>query len=236
MTTIGRTESLLAIIPARGGSKRLVGKNIKELFTKPLVAWTIEAALKSKYVGRVVVSTDDQEISDISKKYGAEVPFLRPRELSEDGSSSLSVVRHAIESLDETFDAVVLLQPTSPLRTEFHIDQAFELMEKNHANAVISVCEVDHPVEWTNTLPKDGNMRGFIAEEHRNKRSQDLEKRYRLNGAIYLVKTNLVFTDAGFMPEEGTYAYIMDRESSVDIDDMVDFKMAESLAMARVQS
>ena len=126
-------QRLLAIIPARGGSKRLPGKNIMDLAGKPLIAWTIEAALNSKYIDRVVVSTDDQEISNVSIKYGVEVPFLRPKSLATDDASSIDTIINVlgeIKIIDQHYEYIVLLQPTSPLRTEIDIDKAIELLEK----------------------------------------------------------------------------------------------------------
>ena len=159
-------QRLLAIIPARGGSKRLPRKNILDLAGKPLIAWTIEAALNSKYIDRIVVSTDDQEIANISIKYGAEVPFLRPKSLATDDASSIDTVINVlgeVEIINQHYEYIVLLQPTSPLRTEIDIDKAIELLEKKSADSVISVCEVDHPSHWINTLPDDGNMQLFFS-------------------------------------------------------------------------
>ena len=148
-------KKILAIIPARGGSKRLPRKNILNLAGKPLIAWTIEAALGSKYIDDVIVSTDDNEISTVAKKYGAKVPFIRPDKFSSNHASSISVVLHAIEffqKADERYDYVVLLQPTSPLRTVKNIDESIELLQQKKCDAIVSVCNVDHSPLWCNTM------------------------------------------------------------------------------------
>ena len=177
-------KTFLAIIPARGGSKRLPRKNILDLCGKPLISWSIEAALKSKYISKVVVSSDDEEILNISSNFGADI-IKRPYELANDTATTFDAIKHTINNL-EKYDYIVLLQPTSPLRNEKHIDEAIELLEEKQADGIVSVCEMDHSPLWSNTLPEDGNMRGFLREEILNKRSQDLEKYYRLNGTIYM--------------------------------------------------
>jgi CMP-N-acetylneuraminic acid synthetase len=220
-----KDKTFLAVIPARGGSKRLPRKNVLDLAGKPLIAWTIEAAKNSKYIDHFVVSTDDQEISDVSKKYGAEV-LTRPGELATDTASSVDVVLHAIASQNQPYDYVILLQPTSPLRTAQHIDEAIELFFEKNANAVISVCETDHSPLWANTLPDDGNMDDFIREEVKGKRSQDLPAYYRLNGAVYIADTVSVVKEKSFYPEK-TYSYVMEKSVSVDVDHRFDFKLVE---------
>lgn len=220
-------KTFLAIIPARGGSKRLPRKNVRDLAGKPLIAWTIEAGLKSKYLDQVIVSSDDEEILEISRQYGADT-IKRPDELASDTATTFDAIKHTIDSL-EKYDYVVLLQPTSPLRNSEHIDEAIELLLKKQADAIVSVCEVDHSPLWANTLPEDGNMSHFIRDEVKNKRSQDLEKYYHLNGAIYICKTHKLLDEKSFMLKENIFAYKMDRESSVDIDESLDFSLAEIL-------
>lgn len=220
-------KTFLAIIPARGGSKRLPRKNILDLCGKPLIAWSIKAGLNSKYIDKVVVSSDDDEILNISLNFGAET-IKRPVELASDTATTFDAIKHTIDNF-EKYDYIVLLQPTSPLRDAKHIDQAIELLETKKADAVVSVCEVDHSPLWSNTLPKDGNMSNFLKDEILNKRSQDLEKYYRLNGAIYICKTEKLLENKGFFLKDNIFAYKMDRESSVDIDEEMDFKIAEVL-------
>ncbi|WP_461634102.1 acylneuraminate cytidylyltransferase family protein [Labilibaculum euxinus] len=223
---------ILAIIPARGGSKRLPRKNILPLAGKPLIAWSIEAAQKSAYVTDVLVSTDDIEIASIAKDYGAWVPFLRPQNLSTDTSSSYDVVEHTInfcEKLNKSYDLVLLLQPTSPLRCAEDIDAAVNLLNSKSADAVISVCEAEHSPIWSNTLPDNLNMDLFENEKYRDIRSQDLPTYYRLNGAIYLLKTERLLTEKSFSLNRNTFAYVMKQERSIDIDTKLDFCIAETI-------
>ena len=220
-------KTFLAIIPARGGSKRLPRKNILDLCGKPLIAYTIEAALKSKYIDKVIVSSDDEEILNISKKIGADI-IKRPIDLANDTATTFDAIKHTIENV-EKYDYIVLLQPTSPLRNEKHIDEAMELLEKKKADAIVSVCEMEHSPLWSNTLQKDGNMNNFLKDEILNKRSQDLDKFYRLNGAIYICKTEKLIENKSFLLKDNIFAYIMNRENSVDIDEEIDFKIAKIL-------
>jgi len=217
-------KTFLAIIPARGGSKRLPKKNVLDLAGQPLIAWSIEAGLKSKYIDRVIVTSDDNEILDISKKYGAEI-IKRPDELASDTATTFDAIKHAIDSVTK-YDYVVLLQPTSPLRNDRHIDEAIELLESKNAHAIVSICEMDHSPLWSNTLPEDGNMSNFLRDEVINKRSQDLETYYRLNGAIYICKTNNLLEEKSFFIKNDIFAYKMDKKSSIDIDEEIDFKIA----------
>lgn len=225
-----KEKYILGLIPARGGSKGLPRKNIKLLLDKPLIAWTIEQALASRYLDRVVVNTDDKEIAKISKKYGAEVPFMRPKELAEDNAKGIEVVLHAIDWFRENdkrkqYDLIMLLQPTSPLRTTKDIDKAIELLFLKEAKAIVSVCEVDHHPLWANILPKDGCMKDFIRREVMNKNRQELPVFYRLNGAIYLAYCDYIKEQESFFGEK-TFSGIMPRERSIDIDNEMDLKLA----------
>lgn len=218
-------KKILAVITARGGSKRLPDKNILNLAGKPLIAWTIEAGSRSKYIDKLIVSTDSEKIAEISKQYGAEVPFIRPDYLSNDTADSISVLKHAIEFYNKEFDYVMLLQPTSPLRTVEDIDGAIKQLN-DEFDAVVSVSEVEHSPLWSNTLPPNLSMKDFIREEVKGKRSQDLPTYYRLNGAIYVSKISYLYENNGFMGAK-TKAYIMSKEKSIDIDDEMDLKIAE---------
>jgi CMP-N-acetylneuraminic acid synthetase len=220
-----KNKTFLAIIPARGGSKRLPRKNILELNGKPLIAYSIEAGLKSKYIDDIVVSSDNDKILDIAKNLDVKT-IKRPQNLANDTATTTDVLVHTINNIDKIYDYIVLLQPTSPLRNEKHIDEAIELLEVKHANAVVSVCEMEHSPLWSNTLPKDLSMDNFIKEEVKNKRSQDLEKYYRLNGAIYICKTEKFLDENTLFLKENIYAYKMDRKRSIDIDEEIDFKIA----------
>lgn len=222
---------ILYIIPARGGSKGLTGKNIRLLGNKPLIAYSIEAAVNSIFKGTVIVSTDDEEIASVGKKYGATVPFIRPNELATDAASTMDVVFHAINFYKQQhvfFDLIVVLQPTSPLRTSTDIDQAISLMKEKNVAAVVSVCESEHHPLWTNILPADGSMKNFIREEVKGKNRQQLPVNFRLNGALYISKSEALEIYKGFIHEK-TIAYIMPTDRSVDIDHEIDFKLAELL-------
>ena len=220
-----KNKTFLAIIPARGGSKRLPRKNVLDLNGKPLIAYSIEAGLDSSYIDKVMVTSDDDEILTISKKYGA-VTINRPNELASDIATTFDAIKHTVDNY-EKYDYIVLLQATSPLRDEKHIDEAIELLELKKADAVVSVCKMDHSPLWSNTLDESLSMVGFLKDEVLKKRSQDLEKYYRLNGAIYICKTEKLLEEKSFFLKENIFSYVMDRKFSVDIDEEIDFKMAE---------
>ncbi|MDF2418369.1 acylneuraminate cytidylyltransferase family protein [Acinetobacter beijerinckii] len=220
-----------ALIPARGGSKRLPRKNVKLLGDKPLIAWSIEIAKVSKYIDRVVVSTDDEEIKKISEQCGAEVPFLRPEYLSNDHASSFDVIKHAIGflKLDQPNELIVLLQPTSPLRLVSELNTALESFIAKNAKGVVSVSETEHSPMWSNTLPENGCMSDFIRPEVLGKRSQDLPKFFRLNGSIYIYETLALLEKGSVFFDENVYGFETSLETSVDIDTALDFKIAESI-------
>ena len=222
---MNNNKTFLAIITARGGSKRLPRKNVLDLCGKPLIAYSIEAGLKSKYISKVVVSSDDKEILQISQNFGANI-IKRPKELASDTATTFDAIKHTIDSL-EKFDYIVLLQPTSPLRSEKHINEAIELLEEKNADAIVSVCEMEHSPLWSNTLPQDGSMKNFLKDEVINKRGQDLEKYYRLNGAIYICQIKKLLESKSFFLRENIFAYIMDKKYSIDIDEEIDFLRAK---------
>lgn len=222
-----KDKTFLAIIPARGGSKRLPKKNILNLAGKPMIAWSIEAGLQSKYIDRVVVSSDDADILNIAKKWGSET-LVRPKELAGDTSTTIDAVEHVIENVQK-YDYTVLLQATSPLRTAEDIDGAIEFLLQKSGDAVVSVCEMEHSPLWANKLPDDKNMQNFLPKELKNRRSQDLEKYYRLNGAIYISKTEALLEQKSFFLEEHIFAYEMSQKSSVDVDTELDFDIAHCL-------
>ena len=225
--------TFLAIIPARGGSKRLPGKNIKLLHNKPLIAWSIEAAKQSRYIDCTVVSTDDRAIAEVARKYGAETPFLRPPDLATDRAGTVEVIEHTVQwyinERNRIFDFIILLQPTSPLRTAKHIDEAIELLKEKRADAVISVCEMDHSPLWSNTLPPNLSLDHFISPEIKHLRSQDLPTYYRINGAVYICKTEKFMKEKTLFLNDNIYAYKMSREYSIDIDSSIDFIVAEAI-------
>lgn len=230
-------RNFLAIIPARGGSKRLPRKNVLDLAGKPLIAWTIEAALQSKYLQRVVVSTDDAEIAQVAQQYGADVPFMRPAPLARDESSSIDVLMHMLQELEnrgEYYRYLMLLQPTSPLRSAAHIDAAIDMLLAKQADALVSVCELDHPAEWSNILPEDLSLDGFFPAQCRGVRSQDLPKRYRINGAIYITDIARFRRENALVYDGNSFAYIMERRDSIDVDDETDFLLAKVLMEQRL--
>lgn len=228
----------LAIIPARAGSKGLPDKNIRELAGKPLVAWSIEAALDSGVFSRVLVSTDSERYADIAREHGATVPFLRPSELATDTAIALDCYRHVLSTLAESgerFDTVWVLQPTSPLRTAGDVRGAHrQLMENETRGAVVSVTELEHPIEWVNTLPDDLCMKDFLRPTTDRRNRQEHPTYYRLNGALYGARIGY-FDEVGGFYGPRTYAYVMHRQASVDIDDLFDFRLAEYLMTERSQ-
>lgn len=222
-------KTILAIIPARSGSKGLKDKNIKLLASKPLIAYTIEAAIESKVFADIVVSTDSTQYADIVKTCGAQVPFLRPSELGQDQSSSTDVILHTIESLEKLgkhYDYFMLLQPTSPLRSAQSIRECVQLMVEKSANAIVSVCEANHSKELMLYLDEEKCLDGFLQGVASQRQKQKVT--YTLNGAIYLSNIEYFKKNKNFYKEK-CYAYMMDKYESVDIDDIYDFKYAQVL-------
>lgn len=226
--------SRIAIIPARCGSKGLKDKNIKELNGRPLIAYSIGAAIESHMFDKVFVSTDSQKYADIAIKYGADASFLRSKENSSDTAGSWDVIREVVDVLrtkGEEYDEIMLLQATSPLRTAQDIIRAIDLLYEKKGNAVVSLTECDHSPIWCNTLPADGKMDNFDRPEYKDLPRQSLPKYYRYNGAIYLV-TNKELYNIDHMLEHGCYAYVMPQERSIDIDTALDFLIAETIMKA----
>jgi CMP-N,N'-diacetyllegionaminic acid synthase len=220
----------IAIIPARSGSKGLKDKNIKLLNGKPLIAYTIEAAIESNIFDEIYVSTDSEQYANIAKAYGASVPFLRSKTLSSDSASTWDAVREALFEFTEigkTFDTCALLQPTSPLRDKNDIINAFNLFIEKKAITVVSVCEVNHPIQWCFPLDSDCLMSEFAKSQYRNMRRQDIPIAYQENGAIYIVSTAKIMNSVHDIYREKCYAYKMDKTKSIDIDEQLDFDIAE---------
>lgn len=221
-------KRVLAVIPARGGSKRLPKKNVLPLNGKPLIAWTIDAALEALSVDRVLVTTDCAEIAEVAMRHGAEVPFLRPAHLADDTSSTNDVLMHLVNNLaDDDFDIVLVLQPTSPLRTSQDIDEALQRFGTDEVDGVVTVCECEHSPMWSNTLPADQNLGDFIRSEIKDKRSQDLPQYYRLNGALYAFAKDAFIKAGGIHYSEKVFAHSMPIARSIDIDHQLDFELAE---------
>jgi len=227
-------NKIIAIIPARGGSKEIPRKNIRLMSGKPLIALSIEAALKSKCIDRVVVSTEDKEIAEISREYGAEI-IERPEEFAKDESSTIDAILHALEVLRaENYnpDIIVLLQPTSPLRNAEDVGSAIELFLNSDCESVVSVCEVGHPPYW-NFKIAEGYLKPLFRDKYLMLRRQDLEKVYMPNGAMYISTPENLRKYKSFYCLR-TIPYIMPPERSIDIDNEVDFMLAELLMKSYV--
>ncbi|MCB1422187.1 MAG: acylneuraminate cytidylyltransferase family protein [Nitratireductor sp.] len=214
----------LAVIPARGGSKGIPRKNIRAFCGKPLIVWTIEAALEAKGLNRVVVSSDDEEIMEISKAAGADVPFVRPSEIARDDTPGIDPVLHATEML-QGFDEIMLLQPTSPLRNGSDIEAVIALKHESGAPAAVSLTAANHPPFWMYGLDSNARMVPF-GNDPAPSRRQDAPQAYYLNGAVYLADTQWLKGTRSFLSDE-TVGYIMPQERSVDIDSPLDWKFAE---------
>ncbi|ENX61566.1 MULTISPECIES: cytidylyltransferase domain-containing protein [Acinetobacter] len=218
----------LVIIPARGGSKRLPRKNILPLNGKPLIEWTIEAAQAANFEN-IVVSSDDEEILNLVVKFPKILFLRRPVELASDIASTNDVILNVLDELKENFDNLLLLQPTSPLRTVNDLNGAFELFEKGKYTSVVSVTEVDHPTDYTMRLPDNNSLDNFFTKlKQLPQRSQDFEKEYRLNGAIYITKVE-DFKKNKSLFNYPSCGFIMSRKNSIDIDELFDFRIAEAL-------
>jgi N-acylneuraminate cytidylyltransferase/CMP-N,N'-diacetyllegionaminic acid synthase len=221
---------MIAIIPARGGSKGLPDKNSKLLHGKPLLSYTIEAALQSLSVSRVIVSTDSLEIATIAKKYGAEVPFLRPDFLAQDDTKAIDVYDYTIDRLMTEehikIDEFMVLLPTAPLRNAIDIDGAYQLFTEKNADSVISYTEELHPIHWHKFVNEEGKFEAIFTDNMLQNR-QKLKKSFYPNGAIYIFKTAVI--KKGLYYTENSLAYIMPNNRSVDIDTIDDFEYAEFL-------
>lgn len=223
-------EDRLGVILARSGSKGLPDKNIICLNGKPLMSFSILAAIKSGVFSRIMVSTDSDRYAKIAREYGAEVPFFRSKDSSSDGADKWDAVRDVLKKYAEMntfFQSVCVLQPTSPLRNEHDIKEAYTIFDDKRADAVVSVCECDHPPVWSGRIGNDGNMDNFNKPEMFLPR-QELGLFYRLNGAIFIAKTDVIYERRSIY-EKDCFAYVMDRERSIDIDSLFDLKVAKIL-------
>ena len=225
------TRRIVALVPARSGSKRILNKNLRLLSGIPLIAWTIRSARESARITDVIVSTESGVIAEEAKRYGARIPFMRPENLSTDTASTDDVIMHAVAELDlQDDDILMLLQPTSPLRTAASMDKALELLENNAYEGVVSVTECEHSPLWVNVLPDDLTMGNFISDSISSTRSQDLPSYYRLNGAIYAYKVRFLREHKRRRYTKQIRAFVMPLRESVDIDSPADFEYAEFLS------
>lgn len=228
---------MLAVIPARGGSKGLPGKNVRPLCGKPLIGYTIDAALAAKTITRVIVSTDDPEIAEVAVRLGAEVPFLRPSELASDTAQAIDTYIHTLDLLarDEGYvaDALVALLPTAPLRTPADIDGAVRVYRDKAADSVVSYFPSPYPIEWFRRIGEDGQLQ-LVSDLALPDNRQRSEQHYLPNGAVYVFRCSMLKEQRVYYTDR-SYAYLMPRERSVDIDDQIDFALAEFLLAQRKQ-
>lgn len=227
---------MLAIIPARSGSKGLPNKNIRPLLGKPLINYAIEAALRCPHIKDVVVSTDSEEIANVAREAGAWVPELRPDSLAGDKASSLDVIIYTLNYLKEKhskeYEAIVFLQPTSPLRESEDINAAIKLYQEKEADSVISYTQEAHPIFWHKFVDENGTISDLFGGKDLFNR-QEYQPTYFPNGSIYVIKTKLILEERKFYTPK-TYAYIMPKSKSVDIDDIEDFQYAEYLLKTKI--
>lgn len=224
---------MLAIIPARGGSKGIPGKNIRELCGKPLIAYTIEAALMAQEINEVVVTTDSEDIADVALQYGAEIPFMRPSYLAGDDSSAIDVYLHAVEFLEKKngnrIDKFVVLLPTAPLRDAWEIDHAIQSMKKSMCTTLVSVAEADVPVSWYYRMNENMIIKNAGFDSDNAIKNRQMNCRYYVpNGAIYILDYQLLKTERTYYTDD-TIGYVMTKKKSVDIDTEDDFEYAEFL-------
>lgn len=213
-------KSVLGLIPARGGSKGVPRKNIRDVAGKPLIAWTIEEARKSKYIDRLILSSEDADIIKVAREWGCDVPFVRPQNLADDTTPGIDPVLHALDILPG-YDIVVLLQPTSPLRSVADIDNCIEQCVALKACSCVSVCEADKSPYWMFRLDESRRMTPVIDSVSRDSRRQELPKVYALNGAVYVSRAKCLQENKTFVTGK-TVAYIMPKERSIDIDTEID--------------
>ncbi|WP_339165019.1 acylneuraminate cytidylyltransferase family protein [Siminovitchia sp. FSL H7-0308] len=223
-------KTFLAVIPARSGSKGIPGKNIIKVNNKPLIQYTIEAAKNSRYIDKIVVSTEDSLIAEVSINCGAEVPFLRPTHLASDTSKTIDVLIHVVEELKKRgsrYDYIVLLQPTQPLRLSQHIDEAIEMIIQKQEESLVSITEVsEHPI-LMRTINESGETKNLL-ELNSTLRRQDFPKFYKVNGSIYINKINDNFNSKTSL-NDNKIGYIMDKKYDIDIDEPFDLEVLQLL-------
>lgn len=225
------SKSILALITARGGSKGIPRKNIKLLGGMPLINWTINAAKRSKHIDRLIISSDDMEIIDVARRAGCEVPFVRPTELAQDTTSSMDVILHAIDSIEGTYDYLLLLQPTSPFRTSDHIDQIIESCIGSGSNVMVSVSKLKkHPLFMYELV--DGFLKPVL-ESIPQQRRQDMPNAYEHNGALYISRTDYLRRFKSYNTSD-VRGFQMADYTDVDIDEPADWEYAEYLIQKKV--
>lgn len=215
---------VLGFVPARGGSKGLPRKNILDLAGRPLIGWTLAAAKASNYLDRCIVSTDDEEIAQVARRLGGDVPFLRPAKLAGDSSETIDAIEHTVEQLPG-YDILVILQPTSPLRSADDIDATLEKLQQHRAPACVSVMKPAKSPYWSYTIDQQQQLQALFDSELARRRRQDLPQSYALNGAVYAARTDWLLENRSCMGE-GTVAHLMPAERSLDIDTAFDLQLA----------
>lgn len=220
---------MIALIPARGGSKGIENKNIQDLGGKPLIAHTIESALASPSIDRVVVSTDSDRISKVAIQYGAEMPFLRPRRLASDNSLAIDTYIYTIDKLNKIennkYDDLIVLLPTCPFRSKNHIEDAHDMFVNKQADSVISIGRMTKPIEWLLEIDDRGILRQYNNWKEGAGNRQDATFRYAPNGSIYILKCSMLKKTRSYYTDQ-TYGYLMDKISSIDIDEPEDLHLA----------
>lgn len=222
-----RDKKILALITARGGSKSIPRKNIKPLNGIPLINWTINAAKRSRYIDRLILSTDDHEIANIARSAGCEIPFMRPDELATDLATSMDVILHALENIKPDYDYLLLLQPTSPFRSTTQIDSIIEQGINNLVPITVSVSESKKHPSFMYTLENNGELTPTLPNQKHGRR-QDMPKVFEYNGALYLAYIPHLKTVKSFKGEQ-VQAFVMDTITSVDIDEPLDWEFSEYL-------
>lgn len=225
-------KRIFALITARGGSKGIPNKNIKPLAGKPLIQWTIDAATNSRYIDRLILSSDSANIISVAKQAGCEVPFIRPKDLAKDDTGSMEVVLHALDKIEEEFDYLLLLQPTSPFRTAEHIDKILEFTTRMNADLVVSVAKLkNHPMFMYEI--NDGQLKSFFPST-RQLRRQDMPPAYEHNGALYVARPDCLYKNKSFNSPDAL-AYVTTGNINIDIDRYEDWEIAECLINKGVQ-
>jgi CMP-N,N'-diacetyllegionaminic acid synthase len=234
---VSERAETMAIIPARGGSRAVPGKNIRPVAGRPLLAWTIDAAREARAITRVIVSTDSVEIAEVARRHGAEVPMMRPSGLARDDTPAIDAILHAVDWLHDHEgycpDYVSVLQPTSPLRTAADIDAAMAVLRARSAAAVVGVCLAPHHPQWMKRVEDDGAISSLFEFDESLPRQQ-LPPVYVLNGSLYLVRRD-VLKERRSLYAEKTYPYVMPIERSLDIDTAWDLQVADLVLSARRQ-
>ena len=225
-------QKVLAVIPARGGSKRLPDKNLRSIQGRPLVVKALDVARNSRFIDRGVLSTDDYRVAALAQEYGYSDMLMRPESLASDQATMTSVLLHVVGALRDQgseYGYLVLLQPTSPLREARHVDQGFVRILERSATGLLSVCLSEKPKEWLGSIGAEGSLNEFIQETNLDAQTQDLRTSYQINGAIYIVPVEQFLKYKSLFLPEGMVALIMDRSESIDIDYDHDFQLAEWL-------